>query len=349
MSPHRPAQRHLAVRLRSALLAVVVAALVATGCGADDATGAAEPSGSEAAAPAGDDPEGVAVVDGARSTPTPQLPVTVESADGRTVTVEDVSRIVPLWGNVAEVVFSLGLGDNVVGRDTSATFPEAAHLPLVTRAHDVSAESVLSLRPTVVLADTESGPPEALDHIRNVGIPVVVVERPTSIEGIGDGIRAVAAALGVPDAGDALVAATEAELDGVVGEVPDPEDRPRVAFLYLRGTAGVYLIGGPGAGTDSMIEAAGGVDAGTAMGLDDPFTPLTSEAMAQAAPEVILVTTSGLDSVGGIDGLVEIPGIAQTPAGRDRRVVSVEDGLLFSFGSRTPDTVRQLAGLLAAS
>ena len=47
------------------------------------------------------------------------------------------------------------------------------------------------------------------------------------------------------------------------------------------------------------------------------------------------MTTTGLESVGGIDGLVEIPGIAQTPAGRDRRIVTVEDGLLYSFGGRT--------------
>jgi iron complex transport system substrate-binding protein len=92
-----------------------------------------------------------------------------------------------------------------------------------------------------------------------------------------------------------------------------------------------------------MIEAAGGVDAGTAMGLAEAFTPLTAEALVGAAPDVILMTTTGLDSVGGIDGLVEIPGIGQTPAGRDRRVVTVEDGLLYSFGTRTPDALRSLA------
>ena len=98
----------------------------------------------------------------------------------------------------------------------------------------------------------------------------------------------------------------------------------------------MYLIAGPGSGADSMIDAAGGIDAGTAMGLDRPFTPITSEALVEAAPDVFLLTTTGLESVGGIDGLLEIPGIAQTPAGRDRRIVTVEDGLLYSFGSRTP-------------
>ena len=66
----------------------------------------------------------------------------------------------------------------------------------MTRAHDVSAESVLSLKPTVVLADTDTGPSEALDHIRNVGVPVVVFDTATQVDQIGPRIEAVAGALG---------------------------------------------------------------------------------------------------------------------------------------------------------
>lgn len=206
----------------------------------------------------------------------------------------------------------------------------------------MSAESVLSLRPTVVLAQTDTGPPEALQQIRDAGVPVVVVEAPTSLDDITPRIDLIAAALGVPAAGDQLVERTQAEIAAVQAAIPTDVATPRVAFLYLRGTAGVYLIGGPDSGADSMIVAAGGVDAGTAMGLDRPFTPLTSEALVSAAPDVILMTTTGLESVGGIDGLVKIPGIAQTPAGIDRRVITVEDGLLYSFGSRTSEALREI-------
>lgn len=271
----------------------------------------------------------------------PQLPVTVTSSGGEEVTITDVSRIVSLWGNVTEVVFGLGLGENVVGRDVTATFPEAKDLPLVTRAHDVSAESVLSLQPTVVLASSDTGPSEALQQIRNVGIPVVQFEEPNSVDDIVPRIEAIAAALGVPAAGEALVANVQANMDAVRQQIPD-EEAPRVAFLYMRGQAGVYLIAGPGSGADSIIEAAGGIDAGTEMGLDNPFTPITSEALVEAAPDVILMTTTGLESVGGIDGLVKIPGIGQTPAGQTRRVITIEDGLLYSFGPRTPATLEAL-------
>lgn len=291
---------------------------------------------------AGAEPTGVALPDPVVIDEALVLPATVPSADGTEVTITDNSRIVPLWGNLSEIVFGLGLGDHVVARDASATFVEAAALPLVTRGHDVSAEGVLSLRPTVVLAQTDTGPPEALDQIRAAGVPVLVLDTPTSVADSTGRITAIAAALGVPQAGAALAARTQQAIDAAIAAVPAGTEPPLIAFLYMRGSAGVYLLGGPGSGADSMIAAAGGVDAGTQMGLDRAFTPLTSEALAVAQPDVILMTTTGLESVGGLDGLVAIPGIAQTPAGADRRVVTVEDGLLYSFGARTPQAIDEI-------
>jgi iron complex transport system substrate-binding protein len=244
-------------------------------------------------------------------------------------------------------VYGLGLGDSVVGRDSTATFAEVASLPLVTRGHDTSVEGVLSLNPTLVLASKDnSGPSTALDQLRNVGVPVLVLKDPDSVEDIAPRIRLLAQALGVPDAGESLVTSTEQRLAEARAGIPSNAGATKVAFLYMRGQVGVYLIAGPKSGADSIIRAAGAVDAGTAMGLGQPFTPLTSEALASAAPDVILMTTTGLESVGGIEGLVKIPGIAQTPAGKAKRIVAMEDSLLYSFGPRTPLAVEELIGAL---
>ncbi|MFV0318277.1 MAG: ABC transporter substrate-binding protein [Microthrixaceae bacterium] len=330
--------------LASVLLTVAAVAMVACGSSGDSESA----SGAQRAVP-------VPVAPG--TVEEPRLPVTVTDAEGRSVTIEDTSRIVALSGNLAETVYALGLGDDVVGRDISTTIEEAQDVPLVTRAHDVSAESVLSLEPTVVLADTNTGPPEALEHIRNVGVPVVTFEVTASVEGVSEQIERVGEALGVPGTGAEVAERTEAEIDAVASDGATDsgaaaggarDDAPLVAFLYMRGQAGVYLIGGEGSGADSMIEAAGGRDAGTAIGLDQPFTPITSEALVKAAPDVILMTTTGLESVGGVAGLVEIPGIAQTPAGRAGSVVTIEDGLLFGFGTRTPSAIEQIAEGFAA-
>ncbi|MFJ3188306.1 heme/hemin ABC transporter substrate-binding protein [Streptomyces halstedii] len=334
--PGRRAARPRAARF-GALAAVVALTTALGGCGGtgDPAGGTTKAAKAEKAAD---------TVEPLATAPKPRLPVTVTSADGTEVTVSSTDRIVPLTGSLSEIVFTLGFGKEVVARDITATFQQAEKLPVVTRAHDVSAESVLSLRPTVVLADTTTGPAEAVDQIRDAGIPLVVVEPAKELADVGRRIDAVAAALGVTSSGDELKARTESRIDAVRETIPAREDgdAPRVAFLYLRGSASVYLLGGRESGASSLLEAAGAVDAGKASGLKKDFTAITAEALAKAAPDAILVMSKGLDSVGGVDGLVKIPGIAETPAGMDRRVVSIDDGVLLNYGPRTDRVLAEL-------
>jgi iron complex transport system substrate-binding protein len=134
-----------------------------------------------------------------------------------------------------------------------------------------------------------------------------------------------------------LVAQIEQSLSGST-----VKNSPRVAFLYLRGTSAVYLIGGAGSGADSLLAAIGAVDVG-AQKLDRPFNTLTAESLAELNPDVILVMSKGLESVGGIQGLLKLPGVAQTKAGKNSAVIDVDDSLLLSFGPRTPSLVDALA------
>lgn len=327
-------------RLAGALISVLTLALAATGCGGTDTDsgsggGTAKGAGTTATA---DRVEPLATV------PEPDLPVTVDSADGAKVTITSADRLVPLTGSLNEIVFTLGLGKRVVARDITATFEQAEKLPVVTRAHDVSAESVLSLRPTLVIAETTTGPAEAVEQIRDAGIPLLVVEPAKSLKDVGTRIGTVARALGVEAAGDELSARTAERIAAVQKRIPAPGDgeKPRVAFLYLRGSASVYLLGGRDSGASSLLEAAGAVDAGKQSGLDKDFTAITSEALAKAAPDAILLMSKGLESVGGPDGLVKVPGVAETRAGLDRRFVSVDDGVLLNYGPRTDQVLASL-------
>ncbi|MFE1317317.1 hemin ABC transporter substrate-binding protein [Kitasatospora phosalacinea] len=335
--------RTLRDRTRTApavLLAVLGLLLGASAC----ATGQAATGDPKAPAAATAAPDRIEALTDA---PAPRLPVTVPSADGWQVTVTSAERIIPLNGSLAELVFSLGLGDHAVARDVSTTFEQAAQLPVITQAHEASAEGVLSLHPTVVLADRSTGPAEAVQQIRAAGVPLIVLDDAKQLSDIGPRIDAVAAALGVPEAGARLKERTQGRIAEVRAQLPAAgATRPKVAFLYLRGSASVFLLGGPDSGAPSLIEAAGGEDAGTAAHLTGDFTPLTSEALVEAAPDAILVMTKGLESVGGVDGMLELPGVAQTPAGLDRRIISIDDGRLLSYGPRTPQVLRELADQL---
>nr|WP_218125027.1 ABC transporter substrate-binding protein [Glycomyces harbinensis] len=271
----------------------------------------------------------------------PALPATVTDATGAEVTIASAEAIVPLSGSLSEIVFTLGLGDRVVARDITATFEQAADLPVVSHGHDISAEGVLSLQPDLILAETGSGPQTALDQIAAAGVPIVVFDPADGIDSASTRIGAVAAALGVQDLGAELIERTEAGIAAAT-EGMDLSDPPRVAFLYLRGSASVYMIGARDSGATSLIEAAGGIDAG-AEALEGDFLELTPEALAAAAPDVILVMDKGLDSVGGVEGLLEIPGVAQTPAGEQERIAHLPDGIMLNYGPRTGDVVADLA------
>jgi iron complex transport system substrate-binding protein len=316
-----------------ALLALTtVLAVVAGACGDDEgsAGGAADAT---VAAAATDDTTATDAVDG--------FPVEVTGADGVAVEVTDVSRIVPLNGELAEIVFALGLGDHVVARDISATYPpEAEALPSIGYQRTLVPEPILAFEPTLVLATPDAGPSDTIEQLRATGVDLVVVPAEPTLDGAIAKVEAVAAALGVPDRGADLVAAMRADIDAAEAIAARATAAPRVVGLYLRGEA-VQLVFGAGSGIDALLAAAGARDVAADLGLGET-TPLSAESLLEADPEVLLVTDSGLESVGGLDGLLEIAGIGQTTAGRDRRVVVFEDQELLGMGPRVGATLLRL-------
>lgn len=277
----------------------------------------------------------------------PVLPVTVTDETGAEVTVISVKRIIPLDGDVAEVVFALGLGDNVVATDLSATYPpEADALPEIGYQRALSAETVAAFAPTVLLATDTAGPPEALDDMRRLGYPLIILPNESTPTGAGDKIRAVAVALGVPERGAELADSLDAAIAAATAPPTDPEHRPRVVALYVRGTT-AQLVLGESLNTRWLIEAAGGVDISAKMGIKDT-APISAEAILAAAPDVILVPLAGLESVGGVDGILGIGGLGQTPAGLNRRVLAYDDQLMLGNGPRTAQVLARLRDDLSA-
>ncbi len=253
-------------------------------------------------------------------------------------------RIVPVNGDLAEVVYALGLGDQVVATDISATYPAAAQqTPKIGYQRALVAETILAYDPTVVLADDNAGPPEVLQQLEAAGVRVVRFPKEETIDSPARKVREVAAALGVPARGEEVVATLDAQLTAAeqrADAAVAATGRPKVLALYLRGP-NVQLTFGKGSGIDAVIAAAGGTDAGTEMGVVDN-AELSIESIVKEAPDVLLVTTTGLESVGGIDALLATPGIDRTPAAVNRRVVAFEDQYLYGLGPRTGELVGEL-------
>jgi len=248
-----------------------------------------------------------------------------------------VARVIALANGSAEIISALGVKSILVGRDIASTDDDLRDIPIVTSGHQVIPEKIISLKPDLVIIDKSTGPQNALDALRSAGIKVLQTPEAWTLSDIALKVSAIAEAIGAPERGVKLNRA-------MVELSPSPvaaASGTRIAFLYLRGSSAIYLIGGKGSGADSLISAIGAVDVG-AGALANPFNSMTSESMVSLNPEVILVMTKGLASIGGVAGLVELPGVAQTEAGKKRRIVAVDDSLLLSFGPRTPDLLVQL-------
>ncbi len=252
-------------------------------------------------------------------------------------TTFSVSRVVVLANGVAEIMNSLNAKSLIVGRDISSTEKALENIPLATSGHQVLPEEVIALKPDLVIIDASTGPKAAIEQIKSAGIRVMQTPESWSLEDISIKVAAVAKAIGAPEQGVLLNAA----MNDAIKAKRLPE-KPRIAFLYLRGTSSIYLVGGPGSGADSLISAIGAIDVGAAA-LPRPFNTMTAESLATLDPDVIVVMTKGLESVGGVAGLLKLPGVAQTQAGKNHAIIDVDDSLLLSFGPRTPSLVVALA------
>ena len=260
-------------------------------------------------------------------------------------------RIVSVGGALTETLYALGAQADLVGVDTTSLFPAAARsLPSVGYARSLSAEGVLSLRPTLVVATEEAGPPAVLQQIEAARVPLAMLAGEHRFESVIARTQRLAELCGRAAAGAALTEQLQrdwrAALDRVAERRTARRTPPRVLFV-LSHSIGQVRVAGRDTAADAMLGYAGALNVMAAAFTG--YKPLTPESVIAAAPDVILGTDQGLQAAGGIDGLLRLPGLAQTPAGQARRVVSQEALLLLGFGPRLPQALSALATALDAA
>jgi iron complex transport system substrate-binding protein len=249
--------------------------------------------------------------------------------------------VVVIGGGLTEIVYALGAEARLAAVDTTSMFPDAAKaLPKVGYQRSLSAEGVLSLKPKLILAAGEAGPPTALAQIRSAGVPIESFAADYSASTVVENVRRVAVLLGIPREGERLAGKLKAAIDNMRDTVSGHRGpRPKVVFLLAHSSASSQ-VAGEGTAAHAIIELAGGENAMTGF---KGYRPLTSEGVISAAPDVILISDQGLAAQGGIEGVLKKPGMSLTPAGRARRVVSMDALQLLGFTPRLPETVIALA------
>lgn len=254
-------------------------------------------------------------------------------------------RVLALGGSVAEIIFDLGAIDRVIARDSTATFPEAiTALPDVGYLRALSAEGVIAVGPDLIIAEPDAGPPEAVEVLTAAGIPWVAVPEAVDGAGVLARIDAVGAALGLDDAAAALHAETEASLAAAAeaaAAVPEASRRRVLFILSLQG--GRIMAAGAGTSAEGIIELAGGVNAMTGF---DGYKPVSDEAVAAAAPDVVLMMDRAGDHGMPDADLFALPALVPTPAGENRAVVRMDGLYLLGFGPRTGQAALDLHAAL---
>ena len=260
--------------------------------------------------------------------------IEVTDAEGKTVVITSSERIVSLNGSTTEILFALGVGDNVVGCDASSTYPKGVkeRLPSVGYQYGLNAEGILSLNPTLVIGRDDVRPPQVVQQLRMAGVTVLSLKEPRSFEGAKQRLRTIGKAVGRDEKAEASIKALDTDIKALKTKLASRKEQPKqkALFLYLRGTQTTLVLGtdtAPGAMFDIIgVENAAGSIKGN--------KPMTAEAVIAAQPDVYVLFTTSLKSVGGVDGLLKLPGLAHTPAGQNRRVVTLDGQYLSGFGPR---------------
>lgn len=242
-------------------------------------------------------------------------------------------RIVSLNGAVTETLASLDVAGNIVGRDVTSTYPADLKATDLGHVRSITAESILALQPSVVFGTTKDVNPNLNEQLKKANISLVLIDQEYSIDGSKKLITEVATKLKKDNYQPLLD-----NISNKMATVKAFEKKTKVLFIYARG-AGNLMVAGSGTPLHSMIELAGAENAAAAL---TDFKPLTPEALLTTNPDVILMFDKGLQSLGGVDGLLKIEGIATTNAGKNKKVVTMDGQYLSGFGPRVGEAVVEL-------
>lgn len=263
-------------------------------------------------------------------------PSTTHSSEPRAL------RVLAIGGAVTEIIYALGEQDRLVGRDSTSTYPpEATALPDVGYIRALSPEGVLSVRPDLILARENNGPPEAVEVLKSTGIRWVDVPDDFTLEGIDENISIIAAELGVPEKGDVLKKKVAADIAKARERLGSISHKRKVMFVLSLKDDKINTSGTKTA-ADGVIALAGGDNVITQF---EGYKQISNEAVINAAPEIILMMNGRGEAAdhGAVNTLLEThPALSTTPAVKNGKIIRMDGLLLLGFGPRTGEAISQL-------
>ena len=254
-----------------------------------------------------------------------------------TLPVTAAQRLVSIGGDVTEIIYALGSGDQLVGRDTTSQRPEASlKLPDIGYMRQLNSEGILALKPTLVLTNALAQPSQVFQQIEKVGVKVVTVPAMPELSEIAVKVSTIAQALGKTAQAQPILQRLAQQLSAL----NQPPAGGRHKALYIMANHGMQsLIAGKETAADIALRSAGLTNA---MGQVAHYQQMSQEGVIAAAPDVIIIDQNSLQQMGGESQLWKLPGLALTPAGKAHRVVVIDQMALLGFGLDTPQAIIKL-------
>jgi iron complex transport system substrate-binding protein len=255
-------------------------------------------------------------------------------------------RLVSLSGSVTELLYELEQGDKIVGVDVTSTYPaeQLTELPKLGHVRQLNVEALLSLQPDLVLAERTDEASAALQQLEAAGVEVLWLDGSFTLDKPLAQAKQISEKLGLNEELESLRKTYKADKAKLQQARQAMEETPKVLFIYARGK-GSLMVAGKNTAASAMIELAGGQNAVQSF---EGFRALSAEGLMEARPEVLLLFDSGLQSLGGLEGLLQIPGLAQTPAGQRGHIIGMDGLYLLGFTPRAARAAVDLSERLQA-
>jgi len=271
--------------------------------------------------------------------PAPARARIVKDQTGRSVNVpENPHRLVSLAPNITEIVYALGLGDELVGDTDYCDFPpEAKNKPHVGTMLNPSLERIVALKPDLALGTPEANRRETADQLERLGIPVYGVTANT-LAGTLTSIEDLGRILGRGAEAGKLVAQMQAGIDRIEKRI-EGQPKPKVLFVVWYRP---LITVGPKTFIADVIRAAGGIPIGE--NLTGEWPRLTLEALLPENPGVIILPKT--DSFApSMEEFQTLPVWKELEAVKAGRMFFVSESILRP-GPRLVDALDELAGIL---
>lgn len=248
-------------------------------------------------------------------------------------------RIITLGGAITETVVDLGFEKQIIAVDVTSEFPEGIKkMPKVSKNRSVSAEGLMAFRPDLIIAPYGDVPYGVIQSLKGAGIQFVAIKQEYSVKGALQFIREIGTALGVKEKGNKLALETGQRINKALRIVKLSKKKPEVLFIYARGT-GTMTVAGKGSNMDAMITLAGGRNAIQEF---NRYKTYSTEALVNANPDVLFLFDFGMESLGGNNGLLKMPGVAYTNAGKNKRIAAMDGPLMINFSTRLDQAILAL-------